>query len=61
MNIEKLASEIVDLFCPACVTTSGGVSDDQVRSLLDAKLKERGEHILTVKAMIADALTPDDQ
>ena len=60
MNIDRLASEIVDLFCPACVTTSGGITDDQVRSLLDAKLKERGEHILTVTAMIADAMTPED-
>lgn len=61
MDVQKLAAEIVDQFCPACVTTGSGVSNEQVRNLMEAQLRKRDEHILVVRSMIADAMTPDDE
>lgn len=61
MNVQKLAEQIVDQFVPASVTSGSGIRPEALQSLLAEQRERRKEAILTVRSMIADAITPEDQ
>jgi hypothetical protein len=56
MDCEKLASQIVDVFCSSGVATGSDVTSEEVRLLLEEQDSIRHESFLTVKGLIENAM-----